>query len=277
MGSTILDEILAARRRRLDETKRRVPLGQARSAAEARRERRDFAGALRADGLRVIAEAKKASPSRGLMCSDYQPAEIARAYERAGAAALSVLTEEQFFLGSLADLKRAREAVTLPVLRKDFVLGEYQIYESVAAGADAVLLIVAALSEADLSELIKLADQLQIAALVEVHTEDELKFAADAGARIIGVNNRNLRTLKVSLDVSLRLRESIPHGSLAVSESGIKTAADLERLSDAGYDAVLIGEHLISSGDPGAALGALIQGISQSEVPESAAPSTIRG
>ncbi len=266
MSMTVLEDILAARVRGLEETRRLVPLERIQIAAEARRERRDFAAALGAGGLRVIAEAKKASPSRGLMCSDYQPAEIARAYERAGAAALSVLTEEEFFLGSLADLESAREAVSLPVLRKDFVLGEYQLYESVAAGADGVLLIVAALPEADLHKLIKLADQLQMAALVEAHTEDELKRAVDAKARIIGVNNRNLKTLEVNLEVSLRLRESIPHSCLAVSESGIKTAADLERLSEAGYDAVLIGEHLIASGDPGAALGALIQGISQSGV-----------
>lgn len=258
MAVTALDDILAARVRRLEQTRRLVPLERVQAAAAARQERRDFAGALSGGGLRVIAEAKKASPSRGLMCPDYCPHYIARGYEAAGAAAISVLTEEPHFLGSLADLKEVRVAVRLPVLRKDFILDGYQVYESVAAGADALLLIVAALSDAELARLIGLASACQIAALVEVHQGDELERAIGAGARIIGVNNRNLKTMDVSLETSFRLRHGIPSDCLAVSESGIKTAAHLERLSQAGYDAVLIGEQFMTTRDPGAALAALL-------------------
>jgi indole-3-glycerol phosphate synthase len=233
--------------------------------AEARQERRDFAAALASgadpgapQGLRVIAELKRASPSRGLLRQHYRRREIAWGYAGGGASALSVLTEEQYFLGSIQDLTEVRQAVEIPVLRKDFILESYQVYESVAAGADALLLIVAVLPEHDLRSLLDLCRQLRIAALVEVHTEAELERAVAAGAQIIGVNNRNLKTLEVNLETSFQLRAKMPRGCLAVSESGIKTAADLRRIRDAGFDAVLIGEGLMTQPDPGQALHELL-------------------
>ena len=269
---TILDDIVGACRRRLEEARTRVPLTQLEQAAEARQERRDFAAAIarrlkaggpeRADGaagLAIVAELKKSSPSAGLLKRVYRPREIARSYERSGASALSVLTEERYFLGSLDHLKEAREAVRLPVLRKDFILDAYQVYESVAAGADALLLIVASLDDRRLRGLIELCGRQRIAALVEVHTGEEVDRAIGAGARMIGVNNRNLKTMEVSLEPSFRLRERIPSGLPAVSESGIRTAADLERLAEAGFDAALIGERLMAAEDPGKELAALFE------------------
>lgn len=179
-------------------------------------------------------------------------------YAEGGAAALSVLTEERYFLGSTQDLTVVRQQVELPVLRKDFIVESYQVYESVAVGADALLLIVAALPEHDLRSLLDLCQQLRIAALVEVHTGAELDRAAAAGARIIGVNNRNLKTLEVNLETSFRLRAKIPRGCLAISESGIKTASDLGRIRDAGFDAVLVGERFMTQPDPGEALRQLL-------------------
>jgi indole-3-glycerol phosphate synthase len=263
---TILDNIISTRRRALDEARMAVPLERIQSAAEARAERRDFAAALASGagtphGLRVIAELKRASPSRGLLRQHYRRREIAQGYAAAGAAALSVLTEEQYFLGSLHDLEEVRQSVAIPVLRKDFILDSYQVYESVAAGADALLLIVAVLTDRDLRTLLDLCRQLRIAALVEVHKEQELERAVDAGARLIGINNRNLKTLEVNLETSFQLREKIPSGCIAVSESGIKTAGDLERLAAAGFNAVLIGERLMSEPDPGKCLKDLLGGV----------------
>jgi indole-3-glycerol phosphate synthase len=264
-GRTILDNIVSTRRRKLEETRLAVPLKRVQQMAEAREERRDFASALGPGaslgapaGLRVIAELKRASPSRGLLQQHYCCREIALGYASAGASALSVLTEEQHFLGSLQDLNEARQAVEIPVLRKDFILESYQVYESVAAGADALLLIVAALPEYDLRSLLDLCHQLRIAALVEVHTEAELDQAVAAGAKIIGVNNRNLKTLEVNMETSFQLRAKIPRGSLAVSESGIKTAADLWHIREAGFNAVLIGERFMTQPDPGQALHGLL-------------------
>ena len=259
MTSTYLDEILAACRQRLEEIRARTPFGQVQEAAQARHERRDFVGALSGDGLRVIAELKKASPSRGLLRQHYHCRELAQGYEAAGAAALSVLTEERFFHGSLTDLIDARDAVGLPVLRKDFIFDSYQIYESAAANADALLLIVAAMPDRVLPELLELCGRLQMAALVEVHTEEEVGRAVNAGASIIGVNNRDLKTFEVTLETSLRLRDRIPSNCLAVSESGIRAASDLLRLRRAGYHAVLIGEQFMAAADPGAALAALLE------------------
>jgi indole-3-glycerol phosphate synthase len=264
-GRSILDQIISTRRRTLEETRSAVPLTRVQQMAEERQERRDFAAALipRAEpgatpGLRVIAELKRASPSRGLLRQRYRRREIAFGYAAGGASALSVLTEDHYFLGSIQDLTEVRQAVEIPVLRKDFILESYQVYESVAAGADALLLIVAVLPENELGSLLELCKQLRIDALVEVHTEAELDRARAAGARIIGVNNRNLRTLEVNLETSFRLREKMPRGCLAVSESGIKTADDLRRLQEAGFDAVLIGEHLMLQPDPGKALQTLL-------------------
>ncbi len=260
LPKTVLEDIVVMRRRRLEEARARVPLGRLQEAADARTERRDFAAALSGGSLRVIAELKRASPSRGLLRRDYRRKEIAQGYETAGAAALSVLTEEDFFSGSLEDLRQVREAVSLPVLRKDFILDGYQVYESLAAGADALLLIVAALSDKDLQNLLELCCRVGLAALVEVHTESELDRAVGGGARIIGVNNRDLRTLEVSLETSFRLRPKIPPVCLAVSESGVKTPQNLRALADAGFNAVLIGEHLMEVPDPGEELAALLEG-----------------
>jgi indole-3-glycerol phosphate synthase len=257
--SQVLRTIIAARRRRVEEVRASFPLDSLRQVAEARSDFRDFAGALSGEMLSVISELKKASPSRGLLRPDFRPVEIAESYQQAGASALSVLTEEEFFQGSLNDLKAVRGAVRLPVLRKDFIVDEYQGYESVAAGADAFLLIVAALEDKDLKRFLELSERLHVAALVEVHTVEELERAIAAGAQIIGVNNRNLNTLEVSLETSFRLREKIPPACLAVSESGIKSGEDLEKLAKAGFNGVLIGEHLMLAGDPGEELSRLLK------------------
>jgi indole-3-glycerol phosphate synthase / phosphoribosylanthranilate isomerase len=265
LEKTVLENIVSTRRSTLEETRLATPLERVQQMAEAREERRDFAAALAppsAPGagrvLRVIAELKRASPSRGLLRQHYRRREIAIGYAEAGASALSVLTEEHFFLGSTQDLTEVRQAVQIPVLRKDFIVDSYQVYESVAAGADALLLIVAALADPDLRSLLELSRKLRIAALVEVHTEEELERAVDAGAAIIGVNNRDLKTLEVNLETSFRLREKMPAGCIAVSESGIKTAADLLRIRQAGFDAVLMGERLMTQQNPGQALQKLL-------------------
>src|SRR5438046_6699138 len=207
---TVLDEIINARRRRFEEARKSSPLSEVEEAAARRHERRDFAAAISGKGLSVIAELKQASPSRGLLRPDYRPRELAQGYEAAGAAALSVLTEEDYFRGSLTDLIDARDAVSLPVLRKDFILDEYQVHESVAAGADALLLIVAALPDEDLRALIRRCERLRITPLVEVHTGEELDRALAAGARVIGVNTRALKTTEVSLAPSSSLRDRLP-------------------------------------------------------------------
>jgi indole-3-glycerol phosphate synthase len=261
LSGTRLGEIVAARRRQIEEAQVRIPLQTLRCASQARVERRDFAAALSGGPLRVIAELKRASPSRGVLRQEYPCAVIAQSYEAAGAAALSVLTEEQYFLGSLGDLETVRASSRLPVLRKDFILEDYQVYEAVAAGADALLLIVAALPDEDLRRLLDLCRELRIAPLVEVHNQSELERALEAGAGTIGVNNRDLKTLQVDLGVSLRLRPRIPNGCIAVSESGIKTGDDLSRMAQAGFDAVLIGERFMSAADPGAALRELLESL----------------
>lgn len=216
---------------------------------------------LRNDRLNVIAECKRRSPSRGVLRPSYEPAEIAAGYAQAGAAAVSVLTEPTFFDGSLEHLAAVRAAITLPILRKDFIVDRYQLLEARAAGADAVLLIVAALSAAELCELHASAIHAGLEVLVEVHQADELPIALDAGAQIIGVNNRNLRTLAVDGETSSRLIKAIPKGVVAVAESGLKTRDDLERLRDCGYHAFLIGERLMIANDPGSALGELLKGL----------------
>ena len=209
----------------------------------------------------VIAEAKKASPSRGLLCADYDAARIARGYERAGARAVSVLTDSEFFQGSLDDLRRVKAAISLPVLRKDFTLDEYHVYEAAAAGADAILLIASLLQPKEITTLLRVSNGVGLDALVEVHTAQELHAALQAGAEIVGVNNRNLQTFEVSLNISFELINSIPDNVLAVSESGLRSAADLERLQAAGFDAFLIGERLLAEPDPGAALRQLLDGV----------------
>jgi indole-3-glycerol phosphate synthase len=221
-------------------------------------ERRDFLGALTGRAPAVIAEVKKASPSKGLLAAEFDPASIARAYEEGGAAALSVLTDEKHFLGSLSDLESARAAVRLPVLRKDFTIDAYHVQQAAAHGADAILLIAAILSERQLRDFRELAERYRMAALVEVHDEEELGPAVASGARLIGVNNRNLHTFEVKLETALRLAEKIPAGVVRVAESGLHSSADVEQLRAAGYQAFLVGEHLMKSGDPAGALRVLL-------------------
>ena len=210
------------------------------------------------DAARVIAECKRRSPSKGILRRDYDPAAHARAYAKAGAVAISVLTEPTFFDGSPQHLRDVRAAVDLPLLRKDFIVTEYQLIEAAVLGADAVLLIVGALDQQSLTSLIRAADAQSLAALVEIHDLDELHRAIDAGARIVGVNSRNLRTLAVDPDVFTQVAEHLPHGTTKVAESGIRTSADIARLTQIGYDAFLVGERLIAQTDPGAALRELV-------------------
>lgn len=221
---------------------------------------RDFAAALRRATPAIIAEIKRRSPSKGPLCETLDPAGVARAYETGGAAALSVLTDREFFGGSDDDLVAARATVSLPVLRKDFTIDAWQIAEAAALGADAVLLIVAVLSDGQLGEFIGAAREYELAALVEVHDERDLERAAAAGAALIGVNNRDLRTFAVDIETAIRLRPMIPPGCLSVAESGIRTAGDVARLRAAGYNALLVGEALIASGDPGGQLRRLLGG-----------------
>jgi len=226
----------------------------------ARREPRAgaFGAAVSARGkVNVIAECKRGSPLKGLLCEDYDAARLAKAYERGGASAISVLTETAFFDGALEDLTRVREAVGLPVLRKDFIVDDYQVVEARAAGADAVLLIATILDN-HLAPLLKEADRCGLAALVEVHDAEELRRAVDAGAGIVGVNNRDLRTMTVRPETCVELARRMPDGVTAVAESGIRTDGDIARLSALGYSAFLIGEHLVRSADPAATLGQLV-------------------
>lgn len=255
---TILDRIVEARRAAVHHRQKSVPLPVLKMAVAKNDPPRDFAAAVTRNGLNVIAELKKASPSRGLLRADFEPVPLATQFEQAGAAALSVLTEEEFFQGALEHLRAARKAVQIPVLRKDFILDEWQMWESRAAGADSLLLITAILSDVVLRHLLAVAHDLKMEPLVEVHTQEELSRALDAGARIIGVNNRDLRTFDVHLETSLELIAAIPDECIAVSESGIQTHDDLRRLRDAGFDAFLVGEHLMQSPDSAAALSDLL-------------------
>ena len=228
--------------------------------ASARKPRGDrFEAALGMNGrVNVIAECKRRSPSRGVLAADYDPVAIAKKYEAGGAAAISVLTEPTFFDGALDHLTAVREAVDLPLLRKDFVVDDYQLLEARAAGADAVLLIVAALEQSELVRLQSRAQGLGLAALVEVHDDEELVRAIESGARLIGVNNRNLRTLAVDVGASDRLAAKMPAHVVGVSESGLQTRGDLERLAAAGYRAFLIGERFMTDPDPARAIADLI-------------------
>jgi indole-3-glycerol phosphate synthase len=229
---------------------------QAEQSAKTRLPHR-FMDALKSESIAVIAELKKASPSKGLICAEFEPLQIAREYTAGGAAALSVLTEPHFFQGHLDILRNLANVVTLPLLRKDFIIAEYQIYEAALAGASAVLLIVAALEDRVLRQLLSCAHHLGLDALVEVHDETELQRAISAGARMIGVNNRNLKTFQVDLNISLRLIEQMPSAVIAVCESGIHTHQHLQQMQRAGFKAVLVGEALMTRSDRTAALRAL--------------------
>ena len=256
----LLRTIVASTERIVEVRRSSEPLGALeRRAAAAGPRGPQFEAALGMKGrVNVIAECKRRSPSRGVLAAEYHPVAIARQYEAGGAAAISVLTEPTFFDGSLEHLTAVRAAVNVPLIRKDFIVDEYQLFEARAAGADAALLIVAALEQSLLKSLQQRAWELGLAALVEVHNEDELERAIDSGARIIGVNNRNLRTLAVDVEASYRLATRIPNGVIAVSESGLQSRADVEKLSAAGYRAFLIGERFMTDSDPAAAIQALI-------------------
>jgi indole-3-glycerol phosphate synthase len=257
--STILDKIVATKREEIAAAKARVPLEELRARAKDTPARKDFFGALAADGpIKLIAEVKKASPSKGIIRADFAPVTIARTYEQSGATCLSVLTDVSYFQGSLDYLAAIREAVNLPLLRKDFILDTYQLLEARIAGADAVLLIAECLDDCNLRKLHNEALELGLTPLVELYEPTNLPRVLEAGAKLVGVNNRDLRTFEVDLEHTIRLRRDIPDDCVLVGESGIAARADVERLEAAGVDAILVGESLMRQSDIGAAVRALL-------------------
>ncbi len=247
-----LDEIIAYKRTELAETKRRVPLSDLKARAVSMEPARGFKEALAGKGeMRLIAEVKKASPSKGVIREDFDPVKIAEAYEGSGASCISVLTETKYFQGKLEYLNEIKTAVRLPLLRKDFIIDEYQIYEARAAGADALLLIEACLGSHQLEDYLGIAERFGLDVLVEAHTYKELDRALLAGATLVGINNRDLATFKVDLQTTLDLLKDIPDDCLVVSESGIKTRDDVLLLQRAGADAILVGESLMREKDIG--------------------------
>ena len=259
--SDILEKIVAVKRQEVAAALARKPLSAMRADAESRVLTRDFVGAMRAKiaaGLpAVIAEVKKASPSKGILRPDFIPADIAQSYAEHGAACLSVLTDQQFFQGSIDYLKQARASCDLPVLRKDFMVDPYQVYEARAMGADCILLIAACLDDAQMQSLEALAMSLDMAVLVEVHDGAELQRALQLKTPLLGINNRNLKTFEVSLDTTLGLLKDVPAGHLLVTESGISTVADVQRMRAAGVQAFLVGEVFMRADEPGQALAEL--------------------
>jgi indole-3-glycerol phosphate synthase len=249
-----LEKILAHKKSEVETRKQQVSEQALRQKIAPASPPRSLAVALSAPELSVIAEIKKASPSAGVIRADFDPVQIAHAYIRTGAHALSVLTDEQFFQGSLRYIEQIRPFASIPLLRKDFILDSYQLLEARAAGADAVLLIVAALTPAQLQALHAQAAELGLSVLVEVHTADELQIALTAGANIIGINNRSLETFKIDLATTEQLAPLIPKGVRIVAESGLHTGADVQRMIRAGVDAVLVGTHFMKQPDPGSAL-----------------------
>jgi indole-3-glycerol phosphate synthase len=248
----ILDDIVVNKKQELKEVKSRIPLGEVEKQAQAQPAAKAFAAALRGEHIRLIAEVKKASPSKGMIAADFDPINISRIYAENGAAAISVLTESKYFLGSLDVLDRIGETLGQqrpPLLRKDFLFDPYQVIESRAHGADAVLLIAAILPPDRLQELIELTRSLDMEALVEVHNETELENVLKCETRVIGINNRDLKTFKVDLETTERLSRLVPRDKILVSESGIKTRTDVDRLQSYGVRAVLIGEALMSAAD----------------------------
>jgi indole-3-glycerol phosphate synthase len=255
---TILDKIVDHKRRELIECKQARPLKALETKARAAPPPRETVAALRTPGVSLIAEIKRASPSKGLLHPDLDPAEWARTYVEGGAAAISVLTDQRFFQGSLDDLCLVRQAVDVPVLRKDFVIEPYQVYEARAAGADLILLIVAILCDQDLTTLYRLVRDLGMSALIEVHDERELARALAVGPRIVGINNRDLHTFTVDLGTTERLQDLVPDDVVLVSESGVHTRSDVERLAALGADAMLVGESLVKAQDVSAHVGELV-------------------
>lgn len=255
---TVLDRILEAKRAEVDHRKRVLPEAALKYGVKAATPLRNFAAAIERDALNVIAELKPASPSRGVLRDPFDPVALGQSLEAAGAAALSVLTEPEFFRGSLKNLRDARRAIHVPVLRKDFVFDPWQVWETRANDADSFLLIAAALDDVLLRDLLALGRELGMEPLVEVHTTAELDRALAAGAEILGVNNRNLKTLETRTETSFELIDRIPDDCLAVSESGLRSHEDLVKLRAAGFDAFLIGTHLMLAADPSAALASLL-------------------
>ena len=256
---TILDQIVAAKREEIRLAKQRTAEGALRRWAAAAPPARDFLGALAAPGpIRLIAEVKKASPSRGVLRADFDPVAIAQAYQQHGASCISVLTDGPFFQGSLDDLRRVREAVELPLLRKDFLVDPYQALEARAAGADAVLLIAECLDHGALRAMYDAVVALGMTPLVELYEAENLRRVVDLGAKLIGINNRNLRTFEVDLEHTLRLRPLIPPDRVVVGESGIRTRRDVLKLESGGVKAVLVGERLVAQADVGAAVDELL-------------------
>lgn len=247
----VLSRIISNKLQELDQSKKLVPLAELKKIVLDQPPPLDFASAINGDRVRLIAEVKQASPSRGVIRRDFDPANIAEIYARNGAAAISVLTENQYFGGSLSHLKDIRKSLaqSVPLLRKDFIIDPYQVYESRAYGADSLLLIVQILNKAQLADLLRLSHEMGMDCLVEVHNETELETAINSGARIIGINNRNLRTFQTDLSTTERLRPLIPPDRLVVSESGIKGRSDIEKLQRLKVNAVLVGEALMSAPD----------------------------
>lgn len=262
---TVLDRILEARLAEVEHRKKVLPETALKYGVAAASPVRDFPGALSRDGLNVLAELKPASPSRGVLRDPFDPPGLASTLQSAGAAALSVLTEPEFFSGSLKNLRDARKVVALPALRKDFIFDPWQVWETRANDADSFLLIVAVLRDSALRDLIALGRELKMEPVVEVHTGAELDRALAAGARIIGVNNRDLKTLDVRVETSFELIPRIPDDCIAISESGLRSNDDLQKLRAAGFDAFLIGEHLMLAPDPAAALSELLGAAPQKE------------
>jgi len=257
-AGTVLDRILESRRAEVEHRKKVLPETALKYGVQAASALRDFVGALSGPGINIMAELKPASPSRGVMREPFDAAALAQTLEATGAAALSVLTEPEFFRGSLKNLRDARSTVKVPVLRKDFIFDRWQVWETRANDADSFLLIVRTLSDTQLKELLALGRELGMEPVVEVHTREELNRALAVEARIIGVNNRNLRTLEIRTDTSFELIDAIPEECIAISESGIRTHAELLKLRAAGFDAFLIGTRLMISTDPAAVLEELL-------------------
>lgn len=259
MRSMFLDEIVAEKLKEVEQSQKAVPLPELRAAIMERPAPLDLGAALSGENLRLIAEVKRASPSRGVIRADLDPVKLAGSYARCGAAAISVLTESRYFRGSRQDLESIKHALPdIPVLRKDFILKPYQVFESRAWGADAVLLIVAILDDAGLEEMLSLSHALGMQCLVEVHSRDELERALAHDFRIIGINNRNLKTMAVDINVTGQLRPPIPRGRLVVSESGIKGRAEVQKLKEWKINAMLIGEALVTADDLAAKIKELI-------------------
>ncbi len=245
----MLDKIIASKKEEVEQRKKTLPLSRLKERIAQRKPPIDFASALKGNHIRLIAEIKQASPSRGILSPNLNPTELAKTYAEGGAAAISVLTEANYFEGSIEHLAAVREAVELPLLRKDFIFDPYQLYESCAYSADALLLIAAILSQKQLDELLTLSHSLGLKCLVEVHNEGEVESALLSGAEIIGINNRDLSTFIIDINTTRRLRALIPQQRIVVSESGIKSREDVEKLKDWEINAMLVGEALVTAND----------------------------